>query len=42
MSDAAARSSREPKPSWDNISVNGKTDTPGKKTAAMAAANDFI
>ena len=22
--------------------VNGKTNAPGKKTAAMAAANDFI
>ena len=24
------------------IEVNGKTNAPGKKTAAMAAANDFI
>ena len=29
-----ARSARE--------MVNGKTNAPGKKTAAMAAANDFI
>lgn len=25
-----------------SMKVNGKTNAPGKKTAAMAAANDFI